>query len=70
MNPDGVPSKTQKGTDEIATRKNKLEARVRAVLIMVNGKTTAAQLSQKFGGDVTPLLQQLLAQGFIQETAA
>jgi len=67
VSPNSVPSKTQKGTDEIATRQNKLDARLRAVLIMVNGKTTVAELGQKFGADVTPLLQQLAAKGFVRE---
>lgn len=72
MSPDSVLSKTQKGAQEIATRQNKLDPRLRALLIMVNGKATAAELAQKFGqtGDIAPMLEQLASQGFIQETGA
>lgn len=68
MSPDSVLSKTQKGTREIETRENKLDHRLRALLIMVNGRATAAELAKKFEqiGDVSPMLQQLAAQGFIE----
>ena len=69
MSPNSVLSKTQKGTREIETRENKLDHRLRALLIMVNGKATAAELAKKFEqiGDIAPMLQQLAAQGFIEE---
>ena len=68
MSPDSVLSKTQKGAREIETRENKLDHRLRALLIMVNGRATAAELAKKFEqiGDVSPMLQQLAAQGFIE----
>jgi len=69
MDPTSVPSKTQKGTDELATRQHKLDAKLRALLIMVNGKASVAELSAKFGSDVLPLLQQLVGQGFAQDSA-
>jgi hypothetical protein len=70
MDPSSVLAKTQKGTDEIATRQHKLDARLRALLIMVNGKASAAELGAKFGGDVGAMLVQLAAQGFVQEAGA
>ncbi len=68
MSPDSVLSKTQKGAREIETRENKLDPRLRALLIMVNGKATAGELAKKFGqiDDVLPMLQRLSAQGFIE----
>jgi len=72
MNPQAVLSKTDKGVEEIETRKHKLESKLRTLLIVVNGKTTAAGLAQNFAqrGDVTPLLERLLAEGFVREGAA
>lgn len=72
MNADSVLSKTPKGTEEIETRKHKLDHRLRALLIMVNGKASAAEIAKKFEqlGDVMPLLQELQAQGFISDGAA
>lgn len=71
MNPAAILAKTAKGLEEIETRKHKLDQRTRALLIVVNGKATAAELLKKFEqmGDVTPMLEQLLARGFIAEGA-
>jgi hypothetical protein len=71
MDPNSVLSKTQKGAREIETRENKLDHRMRALLIMVNGKATAGELARKFEqlGDIGPLLQGLIAQGFVVEGA-
>lgn len=60
--------KTAKGQTEIETRAHRLAPRLRALLILVNGKRDAAAL-----GTLVPqaddLLSELLAQGFV-ETAA
>lgn len=71
MSPDSVLVKTAKGAREIETRENKLDHRLRALLIMVNGKATAGELAKKFEqiGDITALLQQLVAQGFVEAAA-
>ena len=71
MDLQAVLQKTDKGVEEIATRKHKLEQKLRTVLIVVNGKATGAELVKKFAqiGDVAPLLEQLLAGGFVQEAA-
>jgi hypothetical protein len=71
MNLQAVLSKTAKGADEIATRKYKLEQRLRSLLIVVNGKATAGELVEMFAqaGDITPRLEKLIADGFIAEAA-
>ena len=72
MDLQAVLSKTDKGVEEIETRKHKLEAKLRTLLIVVNGKSTAAELVQSLAqlGDVTPLIERLLAEGFVREAAA
>jgi hypothetical protein len=68
MNPDSVLEKTAKGTEEIETRKHKLDAKLRPILIAVNGKAKAAELASQFAvmGDVGALLDDLVKQGFIR----
>ena len=67
MDLNAILSKTAKGTEELETRKHRLDARRRALLIVVNGKATAAELMKKFEamGDISPMLEQLLAEGFV-----
>ena len=69
MDPQSVLSKTAKGKEEIDTRKYKLDQRQRMLLITVNGKLTASELIAQFSktGDVGPMLDQLLRDGFIQQ---
>lgn len=69
MNLQAVLQKTDKGVEEIKTRACKLEQRLRMLLIVVNGKVTGAELVKQFEtvGDITPMLEQLLAQGFVRE---
>jgi len=72
MNPQAVLQKTEKGVEEIQTRAYKLEQRLRMLLIVVNGKATGADLARQFEsiGDITPQLEQLIAQGFVREVAS
>jgi hypothetical protein len=72
MDPNSVLAKTDKGAREIETRENKLDHRLRALLIMVNGKASVAELAKKFEqiGDITPMLGQLIAQGFVSAGGA
>jgi len=72
MNPQAVLKKTEKGVEEIQTRKYHLDQRLRTLLIVVNGQLTAGQLVDRFGrlGDVEPLLTQLLEQGFVRGAAS
>jgi hypothetical protein len=69
MDPQAVLSKTAKGREEVETRSYKLDQRQRMLLITVNGKLTAAELVAQFSksGDATPLLEQLLRDGFVAE---
>lgn len=69
MNLQAVLSRTAKGVEEFETRKYKLDQRSRALLIVVNGKASAAELLKKFESmaDATKLLEQLLANGFVAE---
>jgi hypothetical protein len=69
MDPQAILSKTAKGKEEVETRVHKLDQRMRMLLITVNGKLTAGELVTQFAksGDVGPLLDQLLKDGFIQQ---
>lgn len=71
MNLQAILAKTAKGTEELETRKYKLDQRTRALLIVVNGKSSVTELLKKFEqmGDVTPMLEKLLADGFIADGA-
>lgn len=69
MNLQAVLQKTEKGFDEIKTRGQGLEQRLRTLLIVVNGKTTGADLVKQFAqlGDVQPALERLIAEGYVRE---
>jgi hypothetical protein len=71
MNPESVLEKTTKGAEEIETRKHKLDAKLRPILIAVNGKLTAGELAAQFAqlGDTAPLLDALMKQGFVRVLA-
>lgn len=68
MNLESVLKKTAKGVEEIETRRHRLEQKLRTLLIVVNGKATGADLVKQFEqiGDIRPMLEQLLADGFIE----
>jgi hypothetical protein len=67
MDSHSVYAKTAKGKEEVATRAYKLAFKQRALLIMVDGATTAADIIAKAAhlGDVESMLRQLEAQGFV-----
>jgi hypothetical protein len=69
MDANTVLAKTDKGREEIETRKYKLDQRLRAVLITVNGKLTAGELVRQFSQttDINAQLEKLLRDGFVQE---
>jgi hypothetical protein len=71
MNPESVLEKTTKGVEEIETRKHKLDAKLRPILIAVNGKLSAAELASRFAslGDAGALLDDLAKQGFVKLAA-
>jgi hypothetical protein len=60
--------KTDKGREEISTRKYQLPARLRGVLLLVDGKHSGDALLKKFGGVGLneQTLAELAASGFIQ----
>ncbi len=63
-----IYEKTDKGREEIATRKHQLSPKLRSLLVMIDGEQTASKLLQK----VAPLglteknLSELLDQEFIR----
>jgi hypothetical protein len=72
MNPHSVLVKTDRGADEIETRRHRLDHRLRALLLVINGAVTVAELCKNFArfGNVPSMLQQLAADGFVEEPAA
>lgn len=68
-----VLQKTRKGLEEVETRAHRLPGRLRAVLIMVDGQRTGAQLLQQAGELAEQLASQLndlILMGFIEEVRA
>lgn len=68
-----VLHKTRKGIEEVETRSNRLPGRLRAVLIMVDGQRTGAQLLEQAGDLAEQLaaqLNDLITLGFIEEARA
>ena len=65
MDPNSILTKTPKGVEEVETRKHKLEPRLRSMLIMVNGKASAAELAGKLPQGQA-MLDELAKQGFIE----
>lgn len=60
-------TKTQKGKDEIETRRYRLPAKLRMALILVDGKSSVALLVEKAGHpDLIQTLEELTQLGFIQ----
>ncbi|RJF96328.1 hypothetical protein [Noviherbaspirillum saxi] len=66
-----VFDKTDKGREEIATRKYHVASRLRTLLVMVDGKHSAEDLLHKVAGIglTADNLNELLEQGFIQKAA-
>jgi DNA-binding transcriptional MocR family regulator len=59
--------KTTKGQAEIETRAHRLSPRLRALLIMVDGKRDLAALSAMVPPPAQAALDELLAQGFVEQ---
>ncbi|MFZ6871336.1 hypothetical protein ACO0LF_04615 [Undibacterium sp. Di27W] len=66
-----IYDKTEKGREEITTRKYQLAPRLRTLLVMIDGKQTAAEIMKKVSalGLTQENLQELLEQEFIVETS-
>jgi hypothetical protein len=70
MTSQGIYRKTEKGRTEIATRANRLGLRERAMLIMVDDKTSRAGLLAKNSHPTSEgILNNLLADGYIEIAA-
>jgi len=67
-----VLAKTARGAEEIKSRTHGLPQRLRALLILIDGTSTAGDLLAKFGGipEVEAGLQALVDQGFVEIRAA
>lgn len=65
-------TKTQKGSQEIETRKFNLPLEHRSILILIDGKRTVDQLKKQFNkiGNVQQILELLEAEGYIQPNAS
>jgi predicted membrane GTPase involved in stress response len=67
MRPEDIYVKTDQGREEIKTRQRKLSSSLRTLLIMIDGKTKAADIIKQTAqmGITAETMDQLLAQGFI-----
>src|SRR5512134_83451 len=68
MDGTAVLAKTAKGAEEVKSRAHGLPQKLRSLLIMIDGTSTARDLIAKFGGipDVEAGLQGLVDQGFVE----
>jgi len=71
MDRNAILVKTGKGAEEVKSRTYGLAARLRSVLIMVDGKSTVAGYLARFGAipDIENTLQMLLDQGYVESRA-
>lgn len=58
--------KTEKGTNEIATRANRLVPRLRTALILVDGTRDQVELGKLIAQNPTETLEELLSLGYIE----
>ena len=67
-----VLAKTARGAEELKSRTHGLAQRLRSLLILIDGTSTAGDLLAKFGGipEVKAGLQALVDQGFVEIRAA
>jgi len=72
MNPNTVYKKTEKGTEEINTRKYGLSQELRRVLIFIDGKSTVSKILVKAVGfaNIEKHLEELARQGFVHAEEA
>jgi predicted transcriptional regulator len=72
MNPTTVFKKSDKGEEEIRTRKYGISQSLRQVLIFVDGTTAVSKILEKTSGlpEVNRALEELQQQGFIEENTS
>ncbi len=68
MDRGAVLAKTGKGIEEIKSRAHGLPVKVRALLIMADGRKTVDELVEKLGGtaEIEIGLQSLIDQGYVE----
>lgn len=68
MDRNAVLAKTAKGLEEVKARTHALPQKLRSILIMVDGTSTAASLIAKFGGaaEIADALDGLMREGFLE----
>lgn len=71
MDRNAILVKTGKGAEEVKSRAYGLTARLRSVLIMVDGNSTVTDYVARFGAipDIEKTLQMLLDQGYLESRA-
>lgn len=66
MDKNTVLVRTAKGKDEVENRTHKINIRLRAALLAVNGTDTVETILKRFGGEeIVNSLRELEAQGFL-----
>ncbi|MEC5384712.1 hypothetical protein VVD49_03200 [Uliginosibacterium sp. H3] len=65
MDPTFIPRKTTSGTEEIRTRAHKLEARLRALLIQIDGNKRVGDLQATIGAGAAEDLRKLHELGLV-----
>jgi hypothetical protein len=72
MDKNTVFVRTPKGNDEVENRTHKINIRLRAALLAVNGTETVETILKRFGGstEMTNLFRDLEAQGFLAVAGA
>jgi|BarGraIncu00222A_1022003.scaffolds.fasta_scaffold174079_1 hypothetical protein len=67
MNPQEIYVKTEKGREEIQTRRSQLPPTLRTLLIMIDGRSSAGEILKQVGpmGITADALEQLIAQGLV-----
>lgn len=66
MDPTFIPRKTDLGVDEIRTRTLRIESRLRALLIQVDGQKRIADLQNTIGDTMIDDLRRLREMGLVQ----
>lgn len=72
MDREAIYRKTAKGQEEMATRAHRLPARERSLLVLVDGRSTGAQLLARTAhlGDPGAFLDHLIEGGFVEAVGA
>lgn len=60
--------KTAKGREELRPGNRSLGQRERALLLLADGQQSESQMAELFHGDARPLLEGLLARGYLKRT--